>query len=876
MPGAEEGLRAAQSLLVQQASVLEQIAADCDAVKRLADDQLVGVTPPPGEAAVEGMAGSLQRGSSAKLLEKCGELEGTHDRHLQALLPSLRSLDVELRGVQDGEIAAKGALSVRLFHRLRSISQLQSQIAELRNKLHLYASLLERVHMYCSQLLLMRRLPATYHACLAEVARRRQFGQLYARRGHDAAESLASLREEEVGRRDDFMREHGALLPRGMPQLSLLLGERPPYFEIGTNSSESQLISLSHALSLEAGHGDGRDEGFPAAEPPPAAATVPPLTSIDLLADDAAVAMAVAVAPAAARSPAAAEPHSSCSLAPASEPATASAPAASVAAEPATEPAAAEAAPSAAVAAGSEATAGAAAGAPLGGPPAAAARGFGALASGSALGMPPITRSVSEHSSLHKFGFSGLLQGLRGEESSLRPRFAPLASADCLALTQEAVLAGQCSGELSEVGAALEALGTPLEGLSVEVASQLQRRLAQQERAAVVLRAEARAHTTALERAEAALAAERQRADALQRQLESAAEAGGGASGGAPEVRLLIRVQGHESPPGTPPRTASDALPEGTDAGAGADTAGATSPEEAKAVAAAAAAVAAATAAAEATAAAAAAAAAEAAAAAAAAAAEAAALREEVRELEAKHAALLLQQRTLAEEHQLLSSGVHTAMSCLPPPGPIRAGGGEGGASGAGSSGEGESAGGGEEEGAEEADVSVRTAQLRADDLCSSARQAAHANARLGHAMASEREAHKATQTRAQRRLAYLASDLGSQPPTRLLFTAQAASHAPPGGVAFAGLLLPVLRSGLPTHWLSSESIASLRRWCDDEGVPLSKLRAVVGKAVHVSGPQLAGSEGNGQPTNPYNLPAGETYHIVHAEMQLQHHWVAD
>ena len=91
-----------------------------------------------------------------------------------------------------------------------------------------------------------------------------------------------------------------------------------------------------------------------------------------------------------------------------------------------------------------------------------------------------------------------------------------------------------------------------------------------------------------------------------------------------------------------------------------------------------------------------------------------------------------------------------------------------------------------------------------------------------------------------------------------------------------AHVMLPAMRCGLPTHWLSPESVESLRRWCDDEGVPLSKLRAVVGKAVHVSGPQLAGSEGHGQPINPYNLPAGETYHIVHAEMQLQHHWVAE
>ena len=60
--------------------------------------------------------------------------------------------------------------------------------------------------------------------------------------------------------------------------------------------------------------------------------------------------------------------------------------------------------------------------------------------------------------------------------------------------------------------------------------------------------------------------------------------------------------------------------------------------------------------------------------------------------------------------------------------------------------------------------------------------------------------------------------------------------------------------------------------------VPVAKLRAVVGKVVHVSGPLLAVAEGEqpaGQPANPYNLPLGETYHIVHAEMQLQHRWVS-
>ena len=831
---AEPRISAAQALTAQQQSVLDQLAADRDAVKRLVDEQL---EPAPAE----GMSGSVRRGSSAKLMEEIGTLESTHDRHLQALLPQLRSLDRELRHVQEEVLAAKGALSVRRFHRLRSISQLQSQIAELRNKLHLYSSLLERVNMYCTQLLLMRRLPATYHACLAEVVRRRQFGQDYARQAHAAAETLANAREEEVGRRDAFMREHGALLPRGMPHLSQLLGARPPFFEISSNSSDSQLMALSQALTLES----GASAPQPAARalPAPAAEStdsdVRPLQSAneDVPADDTAAA-----------------PLPTARDQPASQAADAAGPDDSLAAGTTASHEAGSEAPSVATASGPDSKDMPAADVEPRGRPAAAQEpsgsvGFGDLASGSTLAMPSIQRSMSEHSSLHKF------HGLHGSRSFAPPsssaiRFAPLAPGGGTSLTQEAVLAGQCSGELSEVGAALEALGTPLEGLPVEVASQLQRRLAQQEATTAALRTERRAHAAALEKAEAALAAERQRCVALQQQLDSrtvdstATATGIEAGDAAGCVQLHVHVQ-ETTAQEVSEAGASDVTR--TDAADAPDKAFVDVRE---------------------------------------AAAETEALREAVRELEQKYSDLEAQHRELVDENMVLLRGVQTAMSCLPPPGPIRGGTGagsavvsaeSGGAAGADSSGDG--AAGDSEQGEGGSSVGgVRTVQLQADDLCSSARQAAHANARLGHAMAAEREAHKVTQTRAQRRLAYLSSDLGSQPSTRLLFTAQPSTHAPAGGVAFAGLLLPALRSGLPTHWLSSESVASLRRWCEDEGVPLTKLRAVVGKVVHVSGPMLAVAEGEqptGQPANPYNLPEGETYHIVHAEMQLQHRWVS-
>jgi len=49
--------------------------------------------------------------------------------------------------------------------------------------------------------------------------------------------------------------------------------------------------------------------------------------------------------------------------------------------------------------------------------------------------------------------------------------------------------------------------------------------------------------------------------------------------------------------------------------------------------------------------------------------------------------------------------------------------------------------------------------------------------------------------------------------------------------------MLPTLRGGLPSHWLSAESVESLRRWCDEESMPLNSLRSVVGRVVHVAGP---------------------------------------
>ena len=265
--------------------------------------------------------------------------------------------------------------------------------------------------------------------------------------------------------------------------------------------------------------------------------------------------------------------------------------------------------------------------------------------------------------------------------------------------------------------------------------------------------------------------------------------------------------------------------------------------------------------------------------------------------------ALEASQRELVLVEDVLMRSIKNAMTCLPPPTPQRksptpgsaasSSGGTGGSaetSVEASTSDGIAEGG--EEGEGESVTTLAMMERVASDLVSSARQAAHANARLGHAMSQEREGHMAARALAQKRISYLSAEVNS----RLLFTPQsdrrlsssAASLGSSSGVSFAALMLPTLRGGHPSHWLSAESVESLRRWCEDEGMPLQALKCVVGRVVHISGPiEVPGADAShdGKASdrsdvaveradeNVYNLPAGEHYYVVHAEMVMQHRW---
>ena len=272
--GAEIRLGSAEALQTSQAAVTRQLEVSVADLGALLDkaaeggSEASGRTEASGRASTDGAAtgassttasSSLSTSTSTEpplntsfLLGEMARIEQTHERHLRELLPRARQLDEGLREAEMDAHHARAEHGAALLLRLRAISALQAQIADLRSKLHLYSSLLGRVTHYCEGLGLMRKLPSSYEAALREVILRRRFGISYSAQARDAAEALASARAAELVRREAFMAEHGALLPRNLKVFSALLQSRPPYIEVNSRGAaeeaESALMELSEVL----------------------------------------------------------------------------------------------------------------------------------------------------------------------------------------------------------------------------------------------------------------------------------------------------------------------------------------------------------------------------------------------------------------------------------------------------------------------------------------------------------------------------------------------------------------------------------------------------------------------------------------------------
>lgn len=176
--------------------------------------------------------------SSERVREAADLLAGGSECH-----ETLVRLSKEVESEVDEVVSDGRLLNEKFMQTLVLVSRVQSDIQQMINKAFTWKGIFSSGEALKEQVERIRQLPTTFAACLSEVVRRKSFSKLYAAEIQRLAEEVGSLREEEVKRREEFMRNHGQLLPGGIvPGIQEI---QIPHIEIVRRQFDAQLPNVS-------------------------------------------------------------------------------------------------------------------------------------------------------------------------------------------------------------------------------------------------------------------------------------------------------------------------------------------------------------------------------------------------------------------------------------------------------------------------------------------------------------------------------------------------------------------------------------------------------------------------------------------------------
>ena len=235
----EEELERAQTRLGEQASAIQRLDADLEAVRALVEDTVAELS--------EGGSESGSGSGLGTVLDKCAALHAVDDEHVKSILPAADAADTAMAALHEHCARCKDAMTACVHRQLQSISALQSKIRDMRNKQAAFGEIGQRQEAAFRELRVARRVPRAYRACLAEVARRAAHAKVFGAQARQLAERMARGRAKEATRREAFARTHERYLPQDVAS-ALGLGAHPPRCEVtvvGNGADEFPLVKVT-------------------------------------------------------------------------------------------------------------------------------------------------------------------------------------------------------------------------------------------------------------------------------------------------------------------------------------------------------------------------------------------------------------------------------------------------------------------------------------------------------------------------------------------------------------------------------------------------------------------------------------------------------
>lgn len=165
-----------------------------------------------------------------------------HKRSLLERLSLTDKIDQSVRLVCDEKKKleeSQDALSRAVYSTMQNIAALQTRIQHrLKGDVDWMKKWSTGRNQYISHLQQIMDFPFTYRAFLQEIVRRKGYNESWQAELADMARRVGEMRQEEIRKREEFMKQHGIRLPPLLLEAVRSLKEKPPYFNFSSSPTE--------------------------------------------------------------------------------------------------------------------------------------------------------------------------------------------------------------------------------------------------------------------------------------------------------------------------------------------------------------------------------------------------------------------------------------------------------------------------------------------------------------------------------------------------------------------------------------------------------------------------------------------------------------
>nr|XP_043622099.1 autophagy-related protein 11-like isoform X2 [Erigeron canadensis] len=222
----EKTIKEHRHYITEQKSIMQALSKDVSMVKKLVGECLTS-----------------QLSNSVRPHDAVSALGPMYDGHDKNYLPKMQACERAVSNLFLFCKEKKSEMNSFVHGYMQKIAYIQYTIRDVRYKFSVFNEAMIHQSDQFEHLRVVRGIEPAYRACLAEIVRRKASMKLYMGMAGQLAEKLASKRESEVRKREEFLKIHSLYIPRDV--LALMgLYDTPSTCDVNVAPFDSNLLDL--------------------------------------------------------------------------------------------------------------------------------------------------------------------------------------------------------------------------------------------------------------------------------------------------------------------------------------------------------------------------------------------------------------------------------------------------------------------------------------------------------------------------------------------------------------------------------------------------------------------------------------------------------